>query len=654
MRLAILAFIITMCTWQGISFAWEGSSVPSSPTRAASPKQDNRAPVSKDELFDALLTVPGIAAYSVSPDSRWVAWSWFRIGPAADVYAAPTSGHAAAIQMTKTDQDTLVISWTKDSRAIIVGQDHDGDERVRLIKVALDKPRVMLPLTEESPKYYLQGGQLHPNGRWLVYGANFDFVDRREIEPTWVYRHDLATGERKVLARPAKAGGGVALLNREGTHLIYDRNDLDPSGQQIWLVDIEGGGDREILNFGAKEKVAASWLPDGKRIIFLAEAGDHRRLGIFDRTDGSTRWLIDDPARNVEEAFVPEGSKQAVIVEIKKATRRCTLLNVETGKEVALPGIPGNLIPLAPVSDREWAGAYYNSRQPGDIVRFPIGSPAPGEFTSLTRLWERTPLTPADLTAAEDFTWKSSDGLEIHGWLYKAGNPKGTIVFIHGGPTYHDEDDFDAEIQALVGQGFNVLDPNYRGSTGYGLSFQDSIKKEGWGGPEQDDIKTGIEALIARGIALPGKIGVTGTSYGGYCSWHAITHWSPDLVAAAAPICGMTDLVVDYETTRPDLRPYSEEMMGGSPDQVPERYKERSPINFVGNIKGKLLIVQGLQDPNVTPQNASAVEKELKQAGIPYELLAFEDEGHGIHKPRNQRLLYKRLADFFSKAFASE
>ena len=113
----------------------------------------------------------------------------------------------------------------------------------------------------------------------------------------------------------------------------------------------------------------------------------------------------------------------------------------------------------------------------------------------------------------------------------------------------------------------------------------------------------------------------------------------------------MTDLVVDYETTRPDLRPYSEEMLGGRPDQVPERYREHSPIHFVGNIRGRLLIVQGLRDPNVTPQNVQVVVDALQHAGVEYQTLVFEDEGHGIKRPHNQRMLYQRLAQFFDEAF---
>jgi dipeptidyl aminopeptidase/acylaminoacyl peptidase len=146
---------------------------------------------------------------------------------------------------------------------------------------------------------------------------------------------------------------------------------------------------------------------------------------------------------------------------------------------------------------------------------------------------------------------------------------------------------------------------------------------------------------------------VTGTSYGGYSAWHLITHYPPELIGASAPICGMTDLVVDYNTTRPDLRRYSEEMMGGNPEEVPDRYHERSPIHFVDDIAGKLLIIQGARDPNVTPENVRQVEKRLRENGVAYEKLVFEDEGHGILKTANQEVLYQRLVQFFDAALGT-
>jgi dipeptidyl aminopeptidase/acylaminoacyl peptidase len=112
----------------------------------------------------------------------------------------------------------------------------------------------------------------------------------------------------------------------------------------------------------------------------------------------------------------------------------------------------------------------------------------------------------------------------------------------------------------------------------------------------------------------------------------------------------MADLVTDYQTTRPDLRSLTEEMMGGRPDKLPEKYFARSPINFFQLIQGSLFIVHGRLDPNVTPANLNQIRERLDAYNIPYELLVFDDEGHGIDKPANQEILYTRLADFFEKA----
>jgi dipeptidyl aminopeptidase/acylaminoacyl peptidase len=384
-------------------------------------------------------------------------------------------------------------------------------------------------------------------------------------------------------------------------------------------------------------------------VLFLVETESYRRLGVW--KEGSVRWLLTGPRRNVEYAFVPPSGGAVVVAEVEQTRVRATLLDPESRTEESASVVAGNLIPLSPAGGGRWVGLHYDARHPVDLVRFdPAGS---GEtLPSLTELWERIPLEPERLVPAEDFSWRSVDGLEVQGWLYRAlGRSVGTIVLVHGGPTHHAEDRFNAQIQYFASRGFNVLAPNYRGSTGFGLEFQESIKEDGWGGREQEDIRAGIEALIRAGVAEPGRVGVTGTSYGGYSAWWAITRVPPDLVAAAAPICGMTDLVLDYHATRPDLRPYSEEMMGGSPEEVPDRYRERSPITFAGNIRGELLIVQGLQDPNVTPDNVHAVTRALDEFGIAYELLTFEDEGHGIARPKNLRILYPRLADFFERAF---
>ncbi len=604
------------------------------------------------ELLHAFLTLPGMVRPLVSRDGKWIAWSWFRVGPTADVFAAPTDGSSPPIRLTNSSENALLVSWTPDSRAVIVQQDKNGDERYQLFRVDLEHAGKMQPLTESNPRYYIRGGNLHPNNYWLVYGANFDVNSNQEIEATWVYRHDLDTGERIPLARPKRAIAVWPQLSPIGTHVLYSRGDLHPSGQQVWLVDIEGRGDRELLNFGNDVKTAASWFPDGRRLVVLAERKTHRRLGVYDLETSDLRWLVDDPSINIESASVPYGSNEIVVIEVNQARARSFLLDPETSAVKEFPSeVFDNVVLLGPV-EHHLISQIYSSTQPDEVILFSIT--APEDRTSLSRVWERTSLTPHDLYCAEDFRWKSVDGVQIQGWLYRTrAEARGTIVYVHGGPTVHSENRVNPEIQFLLSQGFNILDPNYRGSTGFTLEFRESIKAEGWGGKDQEDIRCGIETLIAMGVAQRGRVGITGTSYGGYSAWCAITRFRPDVVAAAAPICGMSDLVVDYETTRPDLRPYSEEMMGGSPLTVPERYYERSPIHFIGNIRGSVLIVQGMQDPNVTPENLRTVVAALEKAGVPYETLIFEDEGHGIYKRRNQKILYQRLAEFFAKSFSA-
>jgi dipeptidyl aminopeptidase/acylaminoacyl peptidase len=636
-----------------------------------------------DSFLSALLALPVMGRAALSPDGRLVAWTWYRKAPAADIYLAPTDGAATPRRLTATPDDTVLVSWAPDSASLVVAEDRGGDEHVQLFRLTLDG--AMTALTEASPPFFARGGEIDANDRHLVFAANLDPATNDAIEASWIIRQDLASGARIALAKPAKPHSFRPLLNKDGTQILYTRRDRDPAGTQIWLVDIDGADDREMLDFGAAVKASASWFPDSRRALVLAETATHKRLGIYDTGDSVLAWLIDDPARAIESAHVPDRGGFIVVAEVREARSLAFLLDPQSGAETPIVAAEGTLLPLGALPDGAWLGRVHGATQPDELVRFappshdrsphpnpppPLrqklrrgrglsSSPSPlagegrGGGMPLAQPFAASVLGPANLVAPEDFRWRSVDGREIQGWLYRPAPPaRGLVVQVHGGPTAHSENAFSGFIQACVAAGFAVLDPNYRGSTGFGLAFREAIREDGWGGREQDDIRTGAEAAVARGIAPPGKVAVTGTSYGGYSSWCAATRWPATLLAAAAPICGMTDLVVDYHSTRPDLRPYSEEMLGGSPSQVPERYRERSPIHFVDRIAARLLIVQGMNDPNVTPDNLRAVEAALAAASIPYETLLFDDEGHGIRKPGNLRVLYARLIEFFAASFA--
>jgi dipeptidyl aminopeptidase/acylaminoacyl peptidase len=606
-----------------------------------------------DAFLDRLLKVPQLYGARISPDGNWVAWIWAGLSETTQLWIADSKGTAAPRSLVADDWDCDSFRWAPDSASLIYGRSKDGDERVGLHQVFLDgRPRVAL--TEDRPDYYMHGGQLAGDGRTLIFAANVDPQTGGEIEPSLVYAQDGPKGARRVLARPQRANYPAPLLSPDDRHVLYDRNDPNPGGNQLWLTDVTGSFDREIVNVGDDKKADGAWAPDGKAVVVVAETETHRKVGLWRLDDGAMRWLIDDTKRAVADAVWPRRSAEIIVEETRDARLQSFLFDPTTRRERPFgPFTDGQLTPVGVLADGAWLAWHYSARVPARLVRVALEAGGPHILGALSVHPSAAIPAPEELIAAEDFRWTSDDGLPIQGWLYRArGKAIGTILDVHGGPTGHDEDAFSADPQYFARAGFNVLQPNYRGSTGFSLAFQEAVKKEGWGGAEQVDIRCGAEALIRTRIAEPGKIGITGTSYGGYSAWWAITHFPRATIAAAAPICGMTDLVIDFETTRPDLRPYSEEMMGGTPETAPARFRERSPIHFVPDIQGRLLIIQGANDPNVTPQNVADVRERLDAARIPYEVLIFDDEGHGIGKPANRKVLLKRLAEFFAAAFA--
>jgi dipeptidyl aminopeptidase/acylaminoacyl peptidase len=216
-----------------------------------------------------------------------------------------------------------------------------------------------------------------------------------------------------------------------------------------------------------------------------------------------------------------------VVADFRDGVLHAALLNLEDGSETPFQTPGASLLPLEPLPDGAWVCELYSSRAAHDLVRF---DPKTGAILNLSRAAEYLSDPAMHFTPAKLHRWSSVDGMQIAGWLYEPrGESRGLIAHVHGGPTWHSEDWVNSFTQFLVAAGFTVLDPNYRGSTGYGRAFREAIKEDGWGGREQDDIRTGLESLVAAGKGRKGRIAVVGLSYGGYSSWCAITK-APDLV----------------------------------------------------------------------------------------------------------------------------
>ncbi len=608
----------------------------------------------QDKFLEDILCLPMCSDIKVSPLGDKVAWTWSNIHEAKEVYVALTHEGTEPIRITENSENTYLVGWDPDNNSVVVKEDKCGDERYRLYRVLIDNPKEKQLLTDENPNYFIRGGDITKSRDWLVYGANVDSVSNKEIEATVIIRKDMKTGEKYTVAHPKRAGVEAPILSPCGRKALYIRKDKHPSGSQLYLVDIDNSIDKQIINTDDAHKVLnAVWLSDGEKVAFLLEMDDCKRIGVWSEKE-TVFWIVDDFEKRIERISPSKDKDKVIIKRIHDARAYYTLLDFTSFLEDPFPNFDGALEPITYLPNGKWLGKYEKSHHPSDIVVFSMDAEDEKDLLSITNVWKKTNIAVNEFIPAKSIEWRSSDGLRIQGWLYQSSiKPIGTIVYVHGGPTMHSGDTMNPLIQYLVKRGFNVLDPNYRGSTGFGQEFRDSIKKEGWGRMEQEDIRCGINYLKEIGVAEPGKIGITGGSYGGYSAWHAITHFSRDIVSAAAPMCGMTDLTLNYNKTRPDLRIYDEEMMGGTPESNPQKYYERSPINFMKNITGKLLIVHSVLDPNVHIDQWYLAKKLLEAHKINYEELLFEDEGHGIYKSKNRRILYKTLADFFEKTFTS-
>ena len=585
----------------------------------------------------------------LSKDGRWAAWTWTGVTEAGNVWLAPTDGSAPPRRVTDEPDHTYVRAFSPDNKRLLLAQSEGSSEHDHLILLDLESGARQL-VTPRQDDHYVFGGAFTPDGHSILYAASWDDATKSAIEGQRIYLHDLETGSRRIVSAADSLSDEPLELSEDGRLVLYHRHDRHPAGSQIWLLDLKTSEDREILNVGDARKAYGSWI-DARRILVWAETETHDRVGVLALPTLDLRWLIDDPLRSVDNAIAGADGRSAAILDFRQGVLHATSLDLASGAERRME-VPGfSLLPIAQLPSGPWLCERYSSVASHELVRF---DPATGQMVEVSRTAQHLASTHMRFAPARPYRWRSTDGTEIAGWLYEPqGRSRGLIAHVHGGPTWHSEDWINGSIQFLVAAGFTVLDPNYRGSTGYGRAFREAIKEDGWGGREQDDIRAGLESLVAAGKGRRGRVGIVGLSYGGYSSWCQITK-SSDLVNAAVPICGMYQLTTDYdETGMPHGRAYSEEMMGGTPTEQPERYFNGSPGNFIDRIKGRLMIVHGMRDSNVSPENTRAAVRDLDRTGIRYELLTFDNEGHGINRAGNREALFKRVAEFFEESFAN-
>jgi dipeptidyl aminopeptidase/acylaminoacyl peptidase len=260
-------------------------------------------------------------------------------------------------------------------------------------------------------------------------------------------------------------------------------------------------------------------------------------------------------------------------------------------------------------------------------------------------------LSPSSIPPAQLVYYKSFDGQIISAYLWMPFNLKRdgsnpAIVLPHGGPTGQIRNTFDANAAALASRGYICIGPNVRGSSGYGLAFQEANIKDLGGGDLQDEVYA-TKFLLATGYVDPKKIGITGGSYGGYMTLMAIGK-VPDIWAAAVERYGVINWKTMATNADPLLVQYVKALLG-DPEKDRQIYENTSPLNYIRNEKAPLLVLQGENDIRVPKEESDQVVAILKQAGHTVDVHYYPQEGHGFAKRENQIDALKRTVDWFEK-----
>jgi dienelactone hydrolase len=204
--------------------------------------------------------------------------------------------------------------------------------------------------------------------------------------------------------------------------------------------------------------------------------------------------------------------------------------------------------------------------------------------------------------------------------------PHPAVFDIHGGPTAHDEDAYDARASAFVDAGYAAVLVNYRGSTGYGSVWRDAIEAD-VGYIELADVAAVRQALVDNGTLDPARTAVSGGSWGGYLALLA-AGIQPELWAAVTAIVPVADYLAAYEDEMESLRAFDRSLLGGSPEEVPERYVRASPITYAEAVRAPLLVMAGLNDPRCPIRQIENYLGRLDELGTSYQMYRY-DAGHG-------------------------
>lgn len=566
-----------------------------------------------------------------------------------------------------TDNDVGSLIWISNNRLIFT-QDEDGMEEPALMAVDADGKN---PLLLASRK----GG--------VPFGG---FIDRRDGDPRHILIYAYLTlRDVPDVCQMDIVNGLITPYARNPGHVVrwvldWKQNvrvavERQPDRTRVLYRDGNDGDWETLVSQGnqggdGEDSVTQAWTPlafDGdNRILYVAGRLGRDRTAVW-RYDTKTRKLgeivcEDDTYDTLTEAddynpyplhgpIYDRAHKRVVGFAYRAEKPRVLWFDpdfekLQTLVDSALPDTTNFILAASPddskqlifaMSDRDPGVYYLLDRKTHKIDEVAVPKPE---------------IDPAQMAPMQPIAFKARDGLTLHGYLtLPVGRvPKGLplIVHPHGGP-YGIRDDwmFTPEVQFYANRGFAVIQVNYRGSGGYGRSFQQAGYKR-WGLEMQNDLSDAVAWVVKEGIADPKRVVISGASYGGYATMAGLT-FTPELYCAGINYVGVTNLTTQwgkYHGTATQLEGIRRRFADMENAADRKRAYDTSPCNFADRIRAPVLMAYGKNDPRVEIDQGYDMESALKKAGKRYEMVIEKHEGHGFRKEELSIAFFTKVDEF--------
>lgn len=543
------------------------------------------------------------------------------------------------IQLTGGEDSTYVASVAPDDSFVVVQRDIGGQENPGIY--LLDPDGGALKVVQHTPRVQTQLQYVSDDSKHIYFSAN-------DIKPDAyaIYRFDVKAGKRElVFDQP----GLWEIADHRGDEWLLVKN-LGNTQQEIYLYNLKSKALTPLLGQNEAEEYAVQFgAKRGQVLVQTNKLGEVHRLYSLER--GTLTAITPESKYDVQSFAIDQARKRIYYMINEQGYTKASALDARTLKPLALPKLAEADHTVVGGMSRD--GRFVQLAVSG--ARLPQ-TPVVYDWQTRKMVTWRVPETPevdVKTFAAQTLeTYPARDGTKIPMFVRRpatcAADPCPVIVSFHGGPESQARPGFSPNAQLFVDAGFIYVEPNVRGSSGYGKAWLHSDN-----GPKRLNIITDIEdaakyirtAWAKNGVAP--KIGVMGGSYGGYSTLMAMTYFAGayDAGVALYSISSLETFLMNTAPYRRILR-ISEY---GDPVKDKEAMKTLSPMTHVSKVKSPLLLVQGVNDPRTPVGEAVVIYRDLERRKIPSALILFADEGHGAKKRGNIVLQIGHTIAFFEK-----